>query len=138
MCMCIVFAFQFLRAKEVRIDIEVKRSEKKWREVTWSDDLWRFACGDVYVLWSCNLSPHHSDEKSLKPILECVLEKYVSLQCQGHVLSCSDSVKDPNDQMIQIWSYLHSHISSVSISTPSVFPSCCRQSEASIFEILSF
>ena len=24
------------------------RSEKKWREVTWSDDLWRFACGDVY------------------------------------------------------------------------------------------
>ena len=55
-----------------------------------------------HVLWSCNLSPHHSDEKSLKPLLECVLEKYVSLQCQGHVLSCSDSVKDPNDQMIQI------------------------------------
>ena len=27
MCMCIVFAFQLIRAKEVRIDIEVKRSE---------------------------------------------------------------------------------------------------------------
>ena len=27
--MCIVFAFQLIRAKEVRIDIEVKRSEKK-------------------------------------------------------------------------------------------------------------
>ena len=33
MCMCIVFAFQLIRAKEVRIDIEVKRSEEKWREV---------------------------------------------------------------------------------------------------------
>ena len=30
--MCIVFAFQLIRAKEVRIDIEVKRSEK-WHEV---------------------------------------------------------------------------------------------------------
>ena len=29
----------------------MKRSEKKWREVTWSDDLWRFACGDVW-LWT--------------------------------------------------------------------------------------
>ena len=55
MCMCIVFAFQLIRAKEVRIDIEVKRSEKKWREVTWSDDLWRFACGDVLSTWC--LSP---------------------------------------------------------------------------------
>ena len=27
--MCIVFAFQLIRAKEVRIDIEVKRSEEK-------------------------------------------------------------------------------------------------------------
>ena len=35
--MCIVFAFQFLRAKEVRIDIEVKRSEEKWREVMTCD-----------------------------------------------------------------------------------------------------
>ena len=33
-CVCIVFAFQFLRAKEVRIDIEVKRSEEKLHEVT--------------------------------------------------------------------------------------------------------
>ena len=33
MCMCIVFAFQLIRAKEVRIDIEVKKSEEKWREV---------------------------------------------------------------------------------------------------------
>ena len=33
MCMCIVFAFQLIRAKEVRIDIEVKRSEEKLREV---------------------------------------------------------------------------------------------------------
>ena len=32
-CMCIVFAFQLIRAKEVRIDLEVKRSEEKWREV---------------------------------------------------------------------------------------------------------
>ena len=29
MCMCIVFAFQLIRAKEVRIDIEVNRSEEK-------------------------------------------------------------------------------------------------------------
>ena len=35
--MCIVFAFQFLRAKEVRIDIEVKRSEEKCREVMTCD-----------------------------------------------------------------------------------------------------
>ena len=48
MCMCIVFAFQLIRAKEVRIDIEVKRSEEKWREVKWSDNLRRFASGDVY------------------------------------------------------------------------------------------
>ena len=34
MCMCIVFAFQLIRAKEVRIDIEVKRSEEKLHEVT--------------------------------------------------------------------------------------------------------
>ena len=33
MCMCIVFAFHLIRAKEVRKDIEVKRSEEKWREV---------------------------------------------------------------------------------------------------------
>ena len=33
MCMCIVFAFQLIRVKEVRIDIEVKRSEEKLREV---------------------------------------------------------------------------------------------------------
>ena len=33
MCMCIVFAFLLIRAKEVRIDIEVKRSEEKLREV---------------------------------------------------------------------------------------------------------
>ena len=32
MCMCIV----------------KRRSEKKWREMTWSDDLWRFAFGDVW------------------------------------------------------------------------------------------
>ena len=31
--MCIVIAFQLIRAKEVRIDIEVKRSEEKLREV---------------------------------------------------------------------------------------------------------
>ena len=37
MCMCIVFAFQLIRAKEVRIDIEVKRSEEKWREVITCD-----------------------------------------------------------------------------------------------------
>ena len=37
MCMCIVFAFQLIRAKEVRIDIEVKRSEEKWREVMTCD-----------------------------------------------------------------------------------------------------
>ena len=36
-CMCIVFAFQLIRAKEVRIDIEVKRSEEKWREVMTCD-----------------------------------------------------------------------------------------------------
>ena len=36
-CVCIVFAFQFLRAKEVRIDIEVKRSEEKCREVMTCD-----------------------------------------------------------------------------------------------------
>ena len=35
--MCIGFAFQFLRAKEVRIDIEVKISEEKWREVMTCD-----------------------------------------------------------------------------------------------------
>ena len=35
--MCIVFAFQLIRAKEVRIDIEVKRSEEKWREVMTCD-----------------------------------------------------------------------------------------------------
>ena len=29
MCMCNVFAFQVIRAKEVKIDIEVKRSEEK-------------------------------------------------------------------------------------------------------------
>ena len=29
MSMCIVFAFQLTRAKKVRIDIEVKRSEEK-------------------------------------------------------------------------------------------------------------
>ena len=29
MCLCIVFVFQLIRAKEVRIDIEVKRSEEK-------------------------------------------------------------------------------------------------------------
>ena len=29
MCMCIVFAFQLIRTKEVRIDIEVKRNEEK-------------------------------------------------------------------------------------------------------------
>ena len=29
MCMCIVFAFQLIRAKEVRIDIEVKRNDVK-------------------------------------------------------------------------------------------------------------
>ena len=37
MCMCIVFAFQLIRAKEVGIDIEVKRSEEKWREVITCD-----------------------------------------------------------------------------------------------------
>ena len=37
MCMCIVFAFQLIRAKEVRIDIEVKKSEEKWREVMTCD-----------------------------------------------------------------------------------------------------
>ena len=37
MCMCIVFAFQLIRAKEVRIDIELKRSEEKWREVMTCD-----------------------------------------------------------------------------------------------------
>ena len=37
MCMCIVFAFQLIRAKKVRIDIEVKRSEEKWREVMTCD-----------------------------------------------------------------------------------------------------
>ena len=31
--MCNVFAFQLIRAKEVRIDIEVKRSEEKLCEV---------------------------------------------------------------------------------------------------------
>ena len=35
MCMCI--AFQLIRAKEVRIDIEVKRSEEKLREVMTCD-----------------------------------------------------------------------------------------------------
>ena len=35
--MYIVFAFQLRRAKEVRIDIEVKRSEEKWREVMTCD-----------------------------------------------------------------------------------------------------
>ena len=35
--MCIVFAFQLIRAKEVIIDIEVKRSEEKWREVMTCD-----------------------------------------------------------------------------------------------------
>ena len=29
MCMCVVFAFQLIRAKGDRIDIEVKRSEEK-------------------------------------------------------------------------------------------------------------
>ena len=29
MCMCNVFAFQVIRAKEVRIDIEVKRNDVK-------------------------------------------------------------------------------------------------------------
>ena len=29
MCMCIVFAFQLIRDKKVRIDIEVKRTEDK-------------------------------------------------------------------------------------------------------------
>ena len=28
MCMCIVFAFQLIRAKEVRIDIEVKKVKR--------------------------------------------------------------------------------------------------------------
>ena len=37
MCMCIVFAFQLIRAKEVRINIEVKRSEEKCREVMTCD-----------------------------------------------------------------------------------------------------
>ena len=36
---CIVFAFQLIRAKEVRIDIEVKRSDVKWWLVTFR--LWR-------------------------------------------------------------------------------------------------
>ena len=55
----IVYAFQLIRAKKVRIDIEVKRSEEKWHgvkrydmkwsEMTWRDDLWRFACGDVFL-----------------------------------------------------------------------------------------
>ena len=35
--MCIGFAFQFLRAKEVRIDIEVKISEEKLCEVMTCD-----------------------------------------------------------------------------------------------------
>ena len=39
MCMCIVFAFELIRAKDVRIYI--------YKEVKRSDDLWRFACGDV-------------------------------------------------------------------------------------------
>ena len=33
MGVCIVFAFQLIRAKEVRKYIEVKRSEEKWREM---------------------------------------------------------------------------------------------------------
>ena len=37
MCICIVFAFQLIRAKEERIDIEVKRSEEKLREVMTCD-----------------------------------------------------------------------------------------------------
>ena len=37
MCMCIVFVFQLIRAKEVRIDIEVKISEEKGREVRSGD-----------------------------------------------------------------------------------------------------
>ena len=37
MCICIVFACQLIRAKEVRIDIEVKKSEEKWREVMTCD-----------------------------------------------------------------------------------------------------
>ena len=50
MCMCIVFAFQLIRAKEVRKYIEVKRSEEKWREMM---TLWRFACGDVLFSIRC-------------------------------------------------------------------------------------
>ena len=37
MCMCIVFASQLIRAKEVRKYIEVKRSEEEWREVMTCD-----------------------------------------------------------------------------------------------------
>ena len=33
-CVCVLYLpFNWLRAKEVRIDIKVKRSEEKWREV---------------------------------------------------------------------------------------------------------
>ena len=45
MCMCIVFAFQLIKSQRSKIR---HRSEKKWREMTWSDGLWRFACGDVF------------------------------------------------------------------------------------------
>ena len=37
MCLCIVFVIQLIRAKEVGIDIEVKRSEEKCREVMTCD-----------------------------------------------------------------------------------------------------
>ena len=57
MCMCIVFAFLLIRVKEVRIGIEVKRSEEnyvKWWLVTFR--LWRcfiFTDSDIISKWEC-------------------------------------------------------------------------------------
>ena len=49
--MCIVFDFQLIRAKEVRIDIEVKRSEEKLREVM-TCDVSPVGC---FIFWRASL-----------------------------------------------------------------------------------
>ena len=93
-----------------------------------------------YVLWSCNLSPHHSDEKSLEPLLECVLEKICFFTMSRSRIELFWTRTAQKIQMIKWYRFDYFCTFPIfhlfPISTLSV--SCCRQSEASIFEILSF
>ena len=90
MCMCIVFAFQLIRAKEVRIDIEVKRSEEKWREVM-----------------TCDVSPVAMFKLNLYIGLchACNSDKMVDLVLPSHIsmVDWIHGFKNPSQETFCLW-----------------------------------